>query len=98
MDKVDSTQKQVGSVGEVRILRKNPKNVRDLKITEMMNVFDGLDTTSNLWSGDYINGILKPAKRTKTVKARTAYLRTAGQLQKVYHTSHGNTEGEERKE
>lgn len=48
MDKVDSTQKQVGSVGEVRILRKNPKNVRDLKITEMMNVFDGLDTTSNL--------------------------------------------------
>lgn len=38
------------------------------------------------------------AKRTKTIKARTAYLRTVGQLQKVYHTSHGNTEGEERKE
>lgn len=31
MDKVDSTQKQVGSVGEVRILRKNQKHVRDLK-------------------------------------------------------------------
>ena len=32
------------------------------------------------------------------MKGRTDYLRTVGQSQKVYRTSHGNTEREERKE
>ena len=45
MDKVDSTQEQMGNVSrEMEILWKNQKEMLEIKntVTEMKNVFDGL--------------------------------------------------------
>ena len=45
MDKVDSMQQQTGNVSrEIKILRKNPNKMFDIKnnITNVKNAFDGL--------------------------------------------------------